>query len=279
MLHLSIPKEQFEDILTTKQKVLTKEITNYWKKELLDIRLENDKIRYDIKKIDRLKLSNGFGEDKPLMIIECLDLQYNPKQNVFEFHLGYINERRNIDLSEDYKDSLIQQLLREKEQLQDRMHRDHLTGLYNRRKMEEDLHSFVKQNNAYLLSCVFVDADRFKGINDYFGHDAGDDALCYIAHKLQKHAKRLNGEAYRFGGEEFVLLCFLPQEVLLEGLVELKEDIKAEKIPNPKRPISLTVSMGVSFWKDSKNKEHFIKVADDGVYKAKTNGRDRIEIG
>jgi len=279
MLHISVPKEQFNDILTTKQKILTKEITNYWKKELLDIRLENDKIRYDIKNIDKIKISNGFGDDKPLLIIECTKLDYNPKHNNFEFHLGYIVERKNTNISDDYKDSLIQQLLREKEQLQDSMNRDHLTGVYNRRKMEEDLENFVNQSNSYLLTAVFVDADRFKGINDYFGHDAGDDALKYISHKIQKHAKMLNGESYRYGGEEFVMLCFLPKDILLHGLEKLREDIKSEKIANPKRPISLTVSMGVSFWTNSSSKDNFIKVADDGVYKAKSNGRDRIEIG
>lgn len=278
MLHISVGKELFEDIVTTKQKIIHKEFTNYWKKELLDISIVNDKISYDIKKVERLKISNGLGEEKPTLIVSCEQIQYNAKKNTFELYLGYILERKNINLTEDYKDTLIQQLLREKEQLEDSMNRDHLTNLYNRRKMQVDLDAFVSQNNAYLLSATFIDADRFKGINDYFGHDAGDNALQYIARKLQKHAKRLNGEVYRYGGEEFILLCFMPRALLLNGLETLRNDIKDEKIPNEKRPISLTVSMGVSFWDESKNQDEFIKTADEAVYKAKANGRDRIEI-
>lgn len=279
MLHISVAKGQFADILTTKNKTLTKEITNYWKKELLDISLVNDKIKYNIKKINRLKISNGFGEDKPLVIIECLGLEYNAKRNHFEFKLGYIIERHNTDVSEDYKDSLIQQLLREKEILEDKMHKDHLTNLYNRRKMNEDLNSFINQNNSSLLAAVFIDADRFKGINDFFGHDAGDEALKYIANKLSKYSEVLNGEVYRYGGEEFIFLCFLAKDELMLGLDKLRIDIKSEKIENDIRPISLSVSMGVSFWSKSSSIEELIKVADNGVYKAKENGRDRIEIG
>ncbi len=279
MLHISVAKTKFADILTTKDKTLTKEITNYWKKELLDISLLNDKIKYKIKKIDKLKISNGFGEDKPVVIIECLGLEYNALKNHFEFKLGYIMERRNTDVSEDYKDSLIQQLLREKEILEDKMHKDHLTNVYNRRKMQEDLDSFVNQNNASLLSAVFIDADRFKGINDFFGHAAGDDVLVYISSTLKKYADMLNGEVYRYGGEEFVILCFLEKNQLMSILDKLRVEIKSNKIEHVLRPISVSVSMGVSFWLEVKSKDDLIKIADAGVLKAKLNGRDRIEFG
>lgn len=91
------------------------------------------------------------------------------------------------------------------------MNRDHLTGVYNRRKMENDLSMFINQKNSSYLCAVFIDADRFKGINDNFGHDTGDRVLIYLGKKLDKYAKVLNGEVYRFGGEEFVILCFIPR--------------------------------------------------------------------
>ncbi len=279
MLHISVSKELFDDILTTQIKVIEKEMTPYWKKELLEISIINDKIKYDIKSVDRLKISNGLGSEKPTVVAQCEKINYNAKKNLFEIIIGDIEEKRNTFISEDYKDNLIKQLLREKEALQDTMHKDHLTDVYNRRKMEEDLEMFIGQRNANVLSATFVDADRFKGINDFFGHDAGDNALRYIARKLKKHAKLLNGEVYRYGGEEFILLCFMPKALLLNGLERLREDIKKEMIPNPLRPIALTVSMGVAFWDECKSKDVLIKTADDGVYKAKENGRDRIEIG
>lgn len=278
MLHISVPKELFEDISTTKQKILTRELSKYWKKELLEIKIINDKIKYDMKTIDKLKISNGLGEEKPTLIVECDKIDYNGKKNTFDIYLGKIIERRNSFVSQDYKDNLIEQLLKEKAELQNSINKDHLTSVYNRRKMEEDLEAFSNQRNANMLSATFVDADRFKGINDTFGHDAGDDALVYLASKLQDHAKRLNGEVYRYGGEEFVLLSFTPKEFLLNALERLREDIKSEKIYNAIRPIGLTVSMGVAFFDEVKNKEELLKKADDGVLRAKENGRDQIVV-
>jgi diguanylate cyclase (GGDEF)-like protein len=91
--------------------------------------------------------------------------------------------------------------------------------------MDTDLDMFIKQSNSKDLTAVFVDADRFKGINDNFGHDTGDRALQYLAKKLQKHAPLLEGEIYRYGGEEFVILCFCPRELLLNKLEDLRVDI------------------------------------------------------
>lgn len=278
MLHISVSKELFEDISTTKEKVIHKEMTKHWKKELLDIKIVDDKIKYEIKKIDQIKVSNGLGDDKPTLIIECETIDYNGKKDTFDINLGRIIERRNSFITEDYKDSLIEQLMREKEALRDSMNKDHLTNVYNRRKMEEDLDAFINQRNASSLSAIFVDADRFKGINDNFGHDVGDKALQYLAKKIERHAQLLNGVAYRYGGEEFIMLCFSPKEFLLNGLERLRNDIKRESIYTPKKDISLTVSMGVAFYNESKSKEDLLKKADRGVYQAKDEGRDKIVI-
>ncbi len=278
MYKISVDKELFNDILLKKTNILTRDNTKYWKKELLDTKIVNDKISYSIKQFDKIMVSNGLGADKPLVIIECEKVNYSSHYDRFEFTLGKIIEQRNINLEQDYKDTLIENLLREKELLEDKMNRDVLTGLYNRRKMEENLESFVKQNNSFLLTAIFIDADRFKGINDNFGHKAGDDALIYLARKLELHSKTLNGEVYRYGGEEFLILCFIAKDRVISKLNDLKEDIKSESIPHPKRDISITVSMGVSFFSECSSKEELLIKADKGVYKAKSNGRDRIEI-
>ncbi len=83
---------------------------------------------------------------------------------------------------------------------------------------------------------------------------------------------------YRYGGEEFVMLCFLPQEQLIQGLHYLKEDIKAHKVLHPQKEINVTVSMGVAFWKKHTSIENFLKEADECVFKAKNRGRDTIEV-
>ncbi len=278
MYKISVSKELFNDIQLKKLKILEKSTSSYWKRELLEPKIINDKIKYSIKQIDKIKITNGLGEEKPQMIIECIKVDYSFKKDLFEFHLGRIIEQKNSNLDENYIDSLIQELLRERALLEDSMNRDHLTGVYNRRKMENDLAMFIHQNNKDLLTAVFIDADRFKGINDNFGHDTGDKALVYLAKKLQEYSNFLNGEVYRYGGEEFLILCFLPQYELKPKLLELKEEIKNQKIYHPKQEITLTVSMGVSFFKDCKTKEELLKKADNAVYKAKEQGRDSIVL-
>lgn len=276
MYKISISKELFQDVLLKKINILEKETSKYWQKELLEPRIENDKIKYGIKQIDKLILTNGLGDEKPQLTIECKKVDYSFKKNIFEFHLGKIIEQKNSDLEENYKDNLIEELLREKAELEESMNRDHLTGIYNRRKMENDLCMFVNQRNSAYLCAIFLDADRFKGINDNFGHETGDRVLIYLAKKLERYAKALNGEVYRFGGEEFVILCFIPKDELEKKLESLRQDIKSQRIYHPKRDISISVSMGVSFYKNSKNKEDLLKKADIGVYKAKNSGRDKI---
>ena len=279
MLTVSISKELFNDILNLNERVLTKEINKYWRSKLLDIKIVNDKIRYEIKKIDSLILINGLGDDKPFIRIECKELNYNAKLNKFEFKLGKILEQKNLVENENYKDNLIEQLLKEKELLKDMMNRDPLTTLYNRRKMENDLETFSKQNHSHLLSAVFIDADRFKGINDNFGHDTGDRVLKFLSSKLQSFvSSQLNGEVYRYGGEEFIILCFEDKNRLIEKLNLLRKEIKAQRVFHPQKEVSVSVSMGVSFYKNSNSLEHFIKQADDKVYEAKINGRDRLEV-
>ncbi|QKF81963.1 GGDEF domain-containing protein [Halarcobacter ebronensis] len=280
MYKISVNKETFKDILSKKITMLEKETSLYWKKELLQPIIEKDRIKYTIKQLEKIAITNGLGDDKPQIIIECKKIDYSFKSDIFEFHLGKIYEQKNTDMEEDFKDDLIIQLMREKAQLEDKMNRDHLTDVYNRRKMEADLSMFINQNNANSLCAIFIDADRFKGINDNFGHDAGDKVLVLLGNKLKKHAKLLNGEVYRYGGEEFIILCFIKKDELLEKLNALREDIKSQRIYHPKRDIAVTVSMGISFYNECNyNKEEMIRRADKGVYKAKDNGRDRIEFG
>tara|TARA_B100001063_G_scaffold207006_1_gene202659 strand:- start:86 stop:925 length:840 start_codon:yes stop_codon:yes gene_type:complete len=278
MQRISVSKELFEDILLKRVSILTKENNKYWKKVLLEPKIIDDNIEYSIKQFNSLTITNGLGKEDPSLVIECKQIKYSSSKDCFEFFLGKVIEQKNTNLEENYKDNLIEQLLKEKEILEDKMNRDHLTKTYNRRKMEDDLEIFSRQSNSSFLSAIFIDADRFKGINDIFGHEVGDKALIYLAQKLKKHAQILNGEVYRYGGEEFIILCFIPKKHIIQKLNDLKEDIKSEKIYHSLRDISITVSMGVSFFSDAKNAKEMIQKADFTVYRAKNKGRDRIEF-
>lgn len=278
MYKFSVSKELFEDILLKKTNILKKENSKYWKKELINVEIKENKISYSIKQVDKIFISNGLGDDKPQLIINCNKIDYLSQEDSFVFYLGSITEQKNTSLSKDYKDLLIEQLLKEKQQLEDSLNKDHLTTVYNRRKMQDDLQKFIKQNNSFLLTAIFIDVDRFKGINDNFGHVFGDKVLIFLGEKLIEYSKKLNGFAYRYGGEEFVILCFVTKDRLIATLNSLKEDIKSQKINHPKRDISVTISMGISFFDDFKNQDVFLKKADEALYKAKQNGRDRIEF-
>ena len=193
MLHISIKKKLFEDILSNTKKQLIKDASKHWKKVLLEPKIVENKIYYEVNEIDKLYLSNGLGAQKPAIVIKCIKIKQDKESNQFIFELGSILEHKNININKK-KDELIEQLLREKQLLEESIAKDHLTQTFNRRKMDLDLEMFIKQANAKSLSAVFIDADRFKGINDNFGHNTGDRALQYLANKLQKHATFLEGE-------------------------------------------------------------------------------------
>ena len=118
MYKFSINKDLFDNILLKKIRILEKENTNYWKKELLEPIIIDDKLTYKIKQFEKVILTNGLGKDKPQITIECLRVDYSLENNYFEFYLGKILEKKNTTINETQKDVLIEQLLKEKEELE-----------------------------------------------------------------------------------------------------------------------------------------------------------------
>jgi two-component system, cell cycle response regulator len=164
---------------------------------------------------------------------------------------------------------------------------DPLTELHNRRYLDRRLSEELSRASRYHqpLSCLFIDADHFKHINDNHGHQAGDSALRELATRIRSQL-RASDVATRYGGEEFALL--LPQTSLNEALL-LAERIRHEVAATPVQlddggEIELTVSIGVSetlpMLGKSQHKEvgeHLLASADQALYQAKANGRNRIE--
>ena len=117
MYKLSINKDLFENILLKKILILEKENTNYWKKELLEPILKDDKLTYEIKQFKKIAITNGLGNDKPQIVVECLKVDYSIENGVFEFHFGKILEQKNVVIEEQDKDKIIEQLLEENKKL------------------------------------------------------------------------------------------------------------------------------------------------------------------
>lgn len=155
-------------------------------------------------------------------------------------------------------------------------HHDKLTGLANRKYFVEE---FIKlknraDSNKDTIGVVFIDIDKFKEINDSYGHDTGDEVLKKVASRMEHSLKAKDLKA-RMGGDEFVvaLTDLSSKEKILEVTerltVELKKPlfIEGQKIP-------ISVSAGVSFYPDDSNKlETLIKSADSEMYKAKRQKR------
>ena len=160
---------------------------------------------------------------------------------------------------------------------------DTLTSLYNRRFFEERL-GIETQKSFYggtPLSLVMVDIDHFKKVNDTFGHLEGDKVLCKIA-SLLKDSVRKKDTVARYGGEEFVLI--LPgagleeSAMIAERIRRLVENTPMQIIGQAQ--INLTVSLGISNFPIHRpnSKEELVKMADQALYEAKEEGRNRVCI-
>lgn len=159
---------------------------------------------------------------------------------------------------------------------------DGLTGVANRRKLDEDLGAQWLQcaRNQQPLSLILIDVDFFKRYNDHYGHQQGDDCLRKVAEMLRLTLKRPLDTAGRYGGEEF--MCILP-ETDLDGACRLAEQILAAirglGIAHAQSEIDgvVTVSLGVASTlpKHERAPLELIEAADRMLYEAKRNGRAR----
>jgi diguanylate cyclase len=158
---------------------------------------------------------------------------------------------------------------------------DTLTGLPNRAAWNERLDREVDQLQKHRSSLLLgiLDLDHFKRINDGYGHLAGDKVLKIIATQLQKRVRPSDFIA-RFGGEEFVFL--LPHTQMAEGLAlleRLRVTIEACPFHFKGEPVTITVSMGITTFKPGERSDLVLKRADQALYRAKAEGRNRIEQG
>jgi diguanylate cyclase (GGDEF)-like protein len=159
---------------------------------------------------------------------------------------------------------------------------DPLTGLFNRRQFESDLHRTWSEaaRAGEPVAMLMVDVDHFKRYNDTYGHPAGDDCLIQVSQALAKVAQLHGGIAARLGGEEFGLL--LPARTLRQAIAvgeALCQSVRSAKIEHLASTVSphVTVSVGVAqFWPARGGGPHMlVDAADRALYQAKEFGRDR----
>ena len=159
---------------------------------------------------------------------------------------------------------------------------DGLTGISNRPSVEKSLQIEFERSKRYNspLSLILLDVDHFKGVNDTYGHQKGDEILIAFASLLKK-ACRANDIAARYGGEEFVMV--LPQSNA-QGAFKIAERVREEMMKmsftGNEANFAVTVSCGVAeFNKDYESINKLITVADRALYEAKNGGRNRTILG
>ena len=188
------------------------------------------------------------------------------------------NAWTGLAIISDVSDRVISELnlMKEKDVFKELSELDGLTHIPNRRSFDTKLGDYLSNallNNAK-FSLIMLDIDRFKEINDTFGHQAGDSVLSELASLIKENIRRDDFFA-RFGGEEFMIIS---KNIGVEGAVELAEKLR-QKIETQgfSSKVNVKCSFGVSGYKRDDTAESIVKRADEALYKAKENGRNRVE--
>ncbi|WP_417326856.1 diguanylate cyclase [Halarcobacter sp.] len=213
----------------------------------------------ELNEIDRtVKIENKDGEDR-VFTINIDDYEQKGEHYVISFtDITELKEKSNL--------------------LEYQANHDQLTGLFNRQKFNEIFKKEIKREKRYnnSLSLIIFDIDNFKNFNDDFGHNVGDEVLKIISKVLLENIREHDSVA-RWGGEEFLVL--LPQTDEL-GAKNVAEKIR-KAIESYKRddiPRQITASFGVTRFKEDDNETSVLKKADDALYKAKKEGKNRVEV-
>lgn len=177
--------------------------------------------------------------------------------------------------------------LREKElekrnsQLSDISSVDPLTGLYNRRSMDKFLDEAVAlvKENGQLFTVTIGDIDNFKMVNDIHGHNVGDDVLMMVA-KTIKETLPEKSTLCRWGGEEFLIMLPVPEADAIPVIESVRYAISQQIVPVEKKDgylnLSVTMTFGMSQYIHGFNIEKIISIADENLYKGKSNGKNRV---
>jgi diguanylate cyclase (GGDEF)-like protein len=174
---------------------------------------------------------------------------------------------------------VIHTLLEQVKNLEVKTSLDPLTKVFNRYALQEHLKSILgKDQIGFEMFALMIDVDNFKMTNDRFGHIAGDKVLIFIA-KLFKKALRDGDRVYRFGGEEFIILL---NRTDIEGARLVAERLltlcRNNKPLFQNQQIPVTLSIGLTKIIESDTIDSIIERSDKALYRAKNNGKDRLEM-
>jgi diguanylate cyclase (GGDEF)-like protein len=197
--------------------------------------------------------------------------------------------KRHHDLTRPFQQlqmlsQITRDLFSDKERYKREALNDSLTGLLNRRAFNSLLESFFEKKSDPVTSIPFtlamIDLDHFKKVNDQYGHVGGDEVLKSFSRQLTLNLRGGLDQAFRYGGEEFAILSFHSTKYdMVQLLKRLKELVQSSPVDFEGRSIAFTFSAGVAHSDEAHSPGDLIERADQQLYKAKAEGRNRICAG
>jgi diguanylate cyclase (GGDEF)-like protein/PAS domain S-box-containing protein len=191
--------------------------------------------------------------------------------------IEYFRDITERKLAESSREKLLNERKIMEEKLKKLATTDRLTQAYNRLKFEEIIGREKERSKRYgqPLSMIMLDIDHFKGINDRYGHIVGDYILKSISDLIRKNIRKVE-YFIRWGGEEFMIVAseadLEKARALAERIRQVTEDFRFDEAGR------VTLSLGVTQFRGDDTEDNFLKRADDALYKAKVNGRNRVEV-
>ncbi len=219
------------------------------------------------------------GEIKPFSLI-----MQQANEELGRLNFSYAQIVLELKQAKQNAEQLALELKMANDSLRELAFRDGLTGLYNHRYFQEALESEIERARRYdhPLSLLMIDIDFFKKVNDQFGHPAGDQVLQEVGSTLVKLVRRCDMVA-RYGGEEFAII--LPETGLISAKVlaqRVRRGIEQLEVNCGKHTLAITISCGISSSEgledDSFTRNILVEHSDKALYRAKENGRNRVEI-
>lgn len=160
--------------------------------------------------------------------------------------------------------------------------KDGLTGIYNRRYFNSIYQSIIRRciHSHSPLTIILFDIDKFKGINDTYGHIFGDEVIRFCGKTALRYGKKYNGLPVRYGGEEFIIVFPKKNTAETEAVMQaLHTEIKTHVFHMEEKEVRINISIGIaSYPENCGNTDELLNAADNAMYTSKKNGRGRITV-
>ncbi|MBI4843987.1 MAG: diguanylate cyclase [Nitrospirae bacterium] len=213
-----------------------------------------------------------------------LMFQLRTKEEELKLNLEKLKRKnRELSVSNEKISKLLKRLDKRNTRLKELSIRDGLTGLYNFRYFGDILHEQFKLAERYKfpLSCIIIDIDYFKAVNDTYGHQAGDEILKELA-KILRENSRETDKAVRYGGEEFVMLLpYSDNDDAFTKAEMIRNSVHDHSFKAGKNSLRISISLGIANFPGNshiKNAKELVGYADKALYMAKERGRNQSVI-